>query len=750
MGVCGANNLRDNKRQKKKSKKKIKELMSDNQENSKNEDKEEHNNSNLNSNNFQNQDININANENKQSKLSEDELEKYKNVNTKLLVGNPKFDNDLNDNHDTINKSKNDIPNRNSNKISQNSDISFEKDKKSNNEYNNNINNTPYKLKTSLNYIGNEDIKENGEDYQTNYCLLNTKYPNNNGNTQYLNNVQKENEIKKNKKNYEDFNDNSTYFIGCPVCQMRIPKIETVDYDSNENDFIVIYICSCNIENNKIRKTYFKELLFEDEIKNICIKHNSEFLLFFCKDCNIQICNQCKKAHLSHFIEDKVNVISEDNVNKILKIAEENKKHFKGYNLIKKLYQNMIKNNKNSILSQSNNNKFNNNGKSKIIEEEKEVFISRGYAGYDNQLYSINQSQNKIEDNNHNIGDNMSENKIKQSKNISLFNNEIKDSKRENNNVDLNNNSYLKINCINKNNMNNYNINDSNYVNNHKYKCIKTLEGHENKIVSLIQLNSGNIATGSYDYSVRIWDIEKWECILLFYEIGYVFCLLEFEPKMLLTGTSENSIGLWNLNNPNDSIHNFNKHLLWVNCLVKCDEKFFASASNDANIFIWDYYNKICVAELLGHTDCILALIKLNDGNLCSGSADNTIKIWDWKNRCCMMELKSHTKWVKCLCQLKDGTLLSGSDDKTIKIWQKYQCSNTLEGHRHAIRGLCQIDDNHFASASFDNSIMIWDINTKTNIQTLKEHKSNVICIIKLKDNRLASSSSDMTIKIWE
>ena len=747
MGICGSNNLSEEKRQRqrKNNKKVIKEYMFDNQENSKKEDIEVHNSRNLNNNNFQNEDININANENKQSKLSEDEIEKCKDYDTKLLNNYPKFDNDLNDNQ--INKSKNNIPNINSNQISQNCDTSFEKDKRSNNEYNNNINNTPYKLKTSLNYLENEENKENGTDYQTNFCLLNTKYPNNNSNSQYLNNVQK-NKIKNNKKNYEDFNDNVIFFIGCPECQMRIPKIEEVDYDSNENDFIITYICSCNMANNKIRKAYFRELLFENEIKNICIKHNSEILLFFCKNCNIQICNKCKSAHLSHLIENKVNIISQDNINKMIKIAEQNKKQFKGYNLIKKIYENMIKNNKNSILVQSNNNEFNNIEKSKIIEEEKKVFISKGYAGYDDQLSSNNQNQNGNEDNSHNIGNNMNENEIKQSKDISLFNNGIKDSKRENNkNVDLNNNSDFKRNCVNKNNMIN---NDSNYVNNHKYKCIKTLEGHENKIVSLIQLNSGNIATGSYDYSIRIWNIENWKCILKFYEIGYVFCLLEFEPQMLLTGTSENNIGLWNLNNPKDYIYNFNKHVLWVNCLIKCDEQFFASASNDAVIYIWDYYNKICVAELLGHTDCILALIKLSDGNLCSGSADNTIKIWDWKNKCCMMELKSHTKWVKCLCQLKDGTLLSGSDDKTIKIWQKYQCANTLVGHGHAVRSLCQIDDNHFASASFDKSIMIWDINTMKNIQTLKEHESNVLCVIKLKNNSLASSSSDKTIKIWE
>ena len=76
---------------------------------------------------------------------------------------------------------------------------------------------------------------------------------------------------------------------------------------------------------------------------------------------------------------------------------------------------------------------------------------------------------------------------------------------------------------------------------------------------------------------------------------------------MLLSGTSENDIHLWDISsNINQPMFNFTGHQLWVNCLVKCDENYFASASNDANIKIWDYYEKKCVAVLQGHVDCIL------------------------------------------------------------------------------------------------------------------------------------------------
>jgi WD40 repeat protein len=337
----------------------------------------------------------------------------------------------------------------------------------------------------------------------------------------------------------------------------------------------------------------------------------------------------------------------------------------------------------------------------------------------------------------------------------------ITDSGSRNMQIDINKNNENKDFSNNYNdkykNISNDFIDDNNNINKSEkqnklteYKNTQTLTDHTDKVVSLIQLNSGYIVTGSYDQTIKVWDIKQGKCILSLNEKGYVFCLLEFEPNKILAGNSLNTINLWDIQNPTDHIFSFIQHELWVNCLVKCDSNFFASCSNDAMIYIWDYYKKISVAGLRGHLDCILTLIKLNDGKLCSGSADSTIKIWDWKRQCCVLELKTNDQWIKSLYQLNDGTLLSGALESSIKLYQNNKCVKIFNGHTKAVRAFCQIDDNHFASGSFDNTIKIWDKNTGEIIQDLRGHTSNVICVIKLKDNTLASCSTDKTIKVWK
>ena len=78
-----------------------------------------------------------------------------------------------------------------------------------------------------------------------------------------------------------------------------------------------------------------------------------------------------------------------------------------------------------------------------------------------------------------------------------------------------------------------------------KYKDILTLEGHTEKVASLTQLKSGKLVSGSYDNTIRIWDINdpaKYGPENTIKEQGYVLFILEFEKNKILVGNSNNQI----------------------------------------------------------------------------------------------------------------------------------------------------------------------------------------------------------------
>jgi WD40 repeat protein len=301
----------------------------------------------------------------------------------------------------------------------------------------------------------------------------------------------------------------------------------------------------------------------------------------------------------------------------------------------------------------------------------------------------------------------------------------------------------------------NDNINNSITILNKTYfKCIKTINnGHKDKVVCLTEIIGGKIATGSYDNTIKIWNLNSSNniCERTINEEGNVFCLLEFENNMLLSGTNKNNINLFNLNvKSNNKIFSFQGHSLWVNNIIKLNNIYFASCSNDNQIRIWDYNHKICSNILRSHVDGVLSLILLSDGQLCSGGADLSIKIWDWKRGICTSTLLGHKKWIKCLCQLSNKYILSGSDDKIIKVWWDNKCIKNLAGHFKSVRTICQINSSFFASGSFDKTIKIWDILKLNCVQTIYAHKDLILNIIRKSTGEIISCSNDTEIKIWK
>jgi WD40 repeat protein len=297
----------------------------------------------------------------------------------------------------------------------------------------------------------------------------------------------------------------------------------------------------------------------------------------------------------------------------------------------------------------------------------------------------------------------------------------------------------------------------------------KSFTAHDKIIVCMIELDNKMIATGSYDNTIKIWNLENPEeaCEREIQENGKIFSLLEFEPNILITSIDNTpEEGIQDINqvrvedivikcydlNERDpkSLFSLTQHKLRVNCLVKCSDKFFASCSNDNDIIIWDYVKRAYCQTLSGHNDCVLSMIQLRNKNLCSGSADMTMRIWNWESGDCLSIITGNNHWIKCLCELENGYIISGLQNNLIEIWNNKENINELRGHTRSVRSICQIGDtNYIASASFDHTIKIWDLDNSQCVKTLDKHTSSVINVIYHSNGYLISCSNDRTIKTW-
>ncbi|KAG6019289.1 hypothetical protein E4U41_003309 [Claviceps citrina] len=168
---------------------------------------------------------------------------------------------------------------------------------------------------------------------------------------------------------------------------------------------------------------------------------------------------------------------------------------------------------------------------------------------------------------------------------------------------------------------------------------IRTFRGHENGVTCL-QFDHNILATGSYDTSIKIWNIETGEVIRTLRGHTSTVRTLQFDDSKLISG------------------------------------------SFDKTIKIWNWQTGECLSTLQCHTEGVLS-VHFDGCTLASGSIDKTVKIFSFKNKQ-TFSLRGHADWVNHVrIDSSSRTVFSASDDMTVKLWDldSKQCIKTFRGH---------------------------------------------------------------------
>ncbi|KAJ2923691.1 hypothetical protein H1R20_g13399, partial [Candolleomyces eurysporus] len=171
------------------------------------------------------------------------------------------------------------------------------------------------------------------------------------------------------------------------------------------------------------------------------------------------------------------------------------------------------------------------------------------------------------------------------------------------------------------------------------------LEGHEHAIRALAA-RGRTLVSGSYDSTVRIWDI-----------------ITGGEPKWVLKGHTQKGTLL---PTPYFSqlIHNFT--VIVYSVVLDLGRNQACSGSMDGTVRVWDLRTGDCRHTLTGHTS-LVGLLGLSPSHLVSAAADSTLRIWDPDSGELQCTLAAHTGAITCF-QHDEFKVLSGSNGN-LKMW---------------------------------------------------------------------------------
>jgi len=275
-----------------------------------------------------------------------------------------------------------------------------------------------------------------------------------------------------------------------------------------------------------------------------------------------------------------------------------------------------------------------------------------------------------------------------------------------------------------------------------------------------ISLNGQYWAVGSRRGEVRVWREEGRLLHLAWQAHTDTVRALAFSPDggTLATGSWDGSIKLWDIESG---------ALLWTNWFtdnIEClafapDGRMLASGGDDASVQIWDATSGEHRQTLTGQSGPVFALAWSPDGSLlASGGTDEGIRLWQLsgaKPETFVRMLVGHTDWVLGLAFAPDGTqLASGSWDGTVRLWDVGSLSlrQTLAGHTERVRAVAWSPDGRLlASCSFDQTIWLWDVERSSYRTGLHGHTAGVYDIAFTPDSRsLLSGSEDGTLRVWD
>ncbi len=284
------------------------------------------------------------------------------------------------------------------------------------------------------------------------------------------------------------------------------------------------------------------------------------------------------------------------------------------------------------------------------------------------------------------------------------------------------------------------------------------LEGHNSHVLTVKFSPDGKaLASGSSDNTIKLWNAENGREIISLR--GHeAISSVDFSPDgaILASGSDDNTVKLWNIKDGSiiKTLKGHSHNVLSVN--FSPNGKILASGGFDKTIKLWDIKDGDLVRELKGHRKSILSIDFSPDGKiLASGSEDRTIKLWNAEDGSMIKTLKGHFHHISSVNFSPDGKILaSGSFDNTVKLWNVGDGSEiaTLEGHSHHILSVNFSPDGKIvASGGFDNTIKLWNVEDGSEIGTLKGHLNYVRSVEFSPDGKIiVSGSEDKTIRLWK
>jgi len=241
--------------------------------------------------------------------------------------------------------------------------------------------------------------------------------------------------------------------------------------------------------------------------------------------------------------------------------------------------------------------------------------------------------------------------------------------------------------------------------------------------------NGAQIATGSTDGNVQIWNAETLQLVRTIGADNLSIRSVAWSPDStrVVSGSGDGHTVIWNaadgqhirtLGEETDDHQSEEPEASILVVAWRPNGQDIETSAEDGTTYAWGV-NQPPGEELLSSTGNVhqpdtMSITYNTDGSrIAKGNIDGGLFSQNPETELDTINMVGHTASVNSLCWSRDNSIIvSGSSDNTVRLWNAATGANlqVLQGHTQAVTGVAISPDNSYIfSASRDGTIKIWE-----------------------------------------
>eukprot|EP01080_Neovahlkampfia_damariscottae_P011855 gene11855-5184_t len=269
---------------------------------------------------------------------------------------------------------------------------------------------------------------------------------------------------------------------------------------------------------------------------------------------------------------------------------------------------------------------------------------------------------------------------------------------------------------------------------------------HDDSISNFLIVNQKFIVTGSFDHTVKVWNLEEKHYLTLSnHPKEYITCLDVLQEGILISCGNQGIINIWDM---------FEGTLLCtfqdvscINDLCIWNQEIFLVATS-SKIVGYSFKKKMKTFSLDYHSNRVQKIVKMNENEICSCGFDGTIIIYNLKIETVMNKFNCSNIYVRDIFLFEDKIVVSCGDEGFVDV---IHLKFGSQSHHESVRideSLNKVISDGKIIISVGKKIHLINFEKMELMKSIEAHDGGIEDVIFYGD-LFVTSGDDKTIKLW-